>query len=96
MDAVISLFSFKTHQFMFGYGWVLIDGFVKKGGQSSYKRDNKREGVLTEAFRLIYDPCRPTVQLTELIAHLKTVRQRPLYSDQYSNINTSVVSENTP
>lgn len=59
---------------MLRYTLVLIDGFVKKGGQSSYKRDNKRESVLTKVLRLIYDPCLPSVQVAELIVHLKTVR----------------------
>lgn len=81
---------------MFRYTLVLIDGFVKKGGQSSYKRDNKRKGVLTKALRLIYDGCLPSVQVTELIVHLKAVRHWPHYNDQYSNINTLAVGESTP
>lgn len=81
---------------MFRYTLVLIDGFVKKGGQSSYKRDNKRKSVLTKVLRLIYDRCLPSVQVAELIVHLKTVRHRPHYNDQYSNINALAVSESTP
>lgn len=37
MDAVIGLFSFRTNQFALGYGWVLMDGFVKRVAKAHIK-----------------------------------------------------------